>query len=122
MNEANYASSTAPEQPVADIGREEPIAVSEGPQKCLQAECTKIVPGRGWCSLRHRDMWRSANGMTFNRNLPENIKVEIGKRGSKWNIAWNQALLEAKEIRRKQEAERTAASNTAPPATTPMDG
>lgn len=93
------------------------------PHPCLLTECTKELPGRGWCSKRHRDMWLREMGLTRTKRIPDNILVEIRKGYGYWYEAYQEAQRVAEATRQQQELARLnqiRESSNLPPVSEPI--
>lgn len=103
------SDSTPAVETTATVEPETPAPEVYTVRKCMQSKCRKLVPGEGWCCHRCKDIWLREMNLTFRKQIPANIRVEIAKRGSVWNNEWKKVVAEYNaELRRRQQAEREA--------------
>lgn len=93
---------------------------AETPQTCLRDGCKKMLPGKGWCSLKHRDEYQRATygfapraGETrrmFSKGIPKNIQVEIAKGHGYWYDKY-QEYQRALRVAMEEELEKQRMAN-----------
>lgn len=90
--------------------REQMEKEANTPGPCMLEGCGKPLPGKGWCSLRHRDIYQRKQfpeGRMPSKSIPANIQVEIAKGHGYWYDKYQEYQAEVRKLiegeRRRQQ-------------------